>query len=186
MSIILSPVVPTFQNAAHIHILGAPGSGVTTFGRELALQLDARHFDTDDYHWFTSDPEPYRRRRNPDHRRQLLTADLDAAPQWVLSGSLCGWGDIYTPRFDMIIFCTAPVEVRLERIRLREISRYGAERLSPGGDLYGVFTKFLQWAAEYDEPSGRLRTFEAEMDWVKNVCTAPVWMNDHGNWRLLD
>ena len=164
--------------------MGAPGSGVTTLGRQLAEQLGYAHFDTDDYHWFTSDPEPYRRRRNPEHRRQLLTADLSSTPQWVLSGSLCGWGDCFIPLFDTIIFCTAPVDIRLERIRQRELARYGEDRLSPGGDLHGVYTKFLQWSADYDLPSERLRTFVFEMDWVKKVNNIPVWLNDNSVWRL--
>lgn len=165
--------------------MGAPGAGVTTLGRQLADHLGFRHFDSDDYHWFTSDPEPYRRRRNPDHRRQLLGADLGSVPDWVLTGSLCGWGDVFTSRFDLIIFCTAPAEVRLERIRHRELQRYGAERLDPGGDLNGVFEKFLQWAAEYDLPSGRIRTFAAEMDWLRQFANTPVWMYDNHDWRLL-
>lgn len=34
-----------------IIIFGAPGSGKTTLGAELARQLDFPHFDLDDYHW---------------------------------------------------------------------------------------------------------------------------------------
>lgn len=165
--------------------MGAPGAGVTTLGRHLAARLGYAHFDSDDYHWFTSDPEPYRRRRNPDHRRQLLTTDLDNTPAWVLTGSLCGWGDVFMSRFDLVIFCTAPAEVRLERIRQRELQRYGPQRLGPEGDLHGVFVKFLQWAAEYDLPSGRIRTFAAEMDWLRQIGETPVWMYDNHDWRPL-
>jgi adenylate kinase family enzyme len=171
-------------NASRIHIMGAPGSGITTMGQCLAEQLGVVHFDTDNYHWITSDPESYRRRRNPDHRRQLLSADLSSTPQWILTGSLCGWGDVFAPLFDTVIFCTAPIEIRMERIRLREISRYGEARLLPGGNLNGVYLKFLQWVSEYDLPSERLRTFAFEMNWVKKMCHVPVWLNDNGVWQL--
>jgi adenylate kinase family enzyme len=156
--------------------MGAPGAGVTTLGRVLATHLGVQHMDTDDYHWFTSDPEPYRRRRNPDHRRQLLQADLEQhrASGWILSGSLCGWGDIFVPQFSHVVFCWAPAEVRLERIRKREHARYGAARLSEGGDLAGVYQKFLTWATDYDDPqTTQGRSKQAELAWLRN-CNCPT------------
>ncbi len=161
-------------NAKRIHVMGAPGAGTTTLGRQLAQRLGCAHFDSDDYHWFTTDPEPYRRRRNPDHRRALLTADLDAHESWVLSGSLCGWGDVFAPRFDTVVFCTAPVAVRLARIRARELARYGPERLEIGGDLHDVFLKFLDWAAAYDTEPERMRSFAFEKNWVTEHCPVEV------------
>lgn len=150
-----------------LHIFGAPGSGVTSLGRELAQRLGCSHFDTDDYHWFTDDVLPYRRRRNPDHRRQLLSADLDATESWVLSGSLCGWGDVFIPRFDAVIYLWLPADVRIARIRERELQRYGAERLSPGGDLHLVFEKFISWASAYDEETDKIRSRSKELQWLE-------------------
>lgn len=152
-----------------IHILGAPGSGVTTLGRALARQLNIPHFDTDDYHWFTDDALPYRRRRNPDHRRQLLARDLDAHKNWVLSGALCGWGDVFIPRFQLVVYCWLPVEIRIARIREREIARYGATRLAPGGDLHEVFEKFCLWAAAYEEDSDNIRSRVKELEWLEEL-----------------
>lgn len=150
----------------HIHILGAPGAGVTTLGKALAERLEIKAFDTDDYYWFTEDVLPYRRKRNPDHRRKLITADLAANPDSVLSGSLCGWGDVFMPQFDFVIYLWLPVETRLARIKARETARYGEIRIGPGGDLYTVFEKFMIWAANYDEPSGNVRSREKEMEWL--------------------
>ncbi len=152
-----------------IHILGAPGSGVSTLGKALAARLQIPCFDTDDYHWFTEDALPYRRRRNPDHRRQLLSADLAKNDHWVLSGALCGWGDVYIPQFEYVVYLWLPVEIRLERIREREIRRFGLDRIEPGGDLNGVFEKFLQWAAAYDEDSGNIRSRDLEQAWLKKL-----------------
>ena len=96
--------------------MGAPGAGTTTIARQIAMEHGIVHLDSDDYHWFTNDPEPYRRRRNPEHRRALLSADLASNESWVLSGSLCGWGDCYAPLFDLVLLCNADTETRLERI----------------------------------------------------------------------
>lgn len=157
--------VPCGQMPA-IHLLGAPGSGVTTLGRTLAGRLNIPHFDTDDYHWFTEDALPYRRRRNPEHRRQLLELDLDGNERWVLSGALCGWGDVFIPRFQAVIYLWLPAELRLARIREREMARYGPDRLAPSGELYTVFEKFCTWAAAYDDPSEKLRSRARELAWL--------------------
>lgn len=157
-----------------LHLLGAPGSGVTTLGRTLAGLWQAPHFDTDDYHWFTSDPLPYRRRRNPEHRRQLLAHDLAANKAWVLSGALCGWGDVFIPQFNAVVWLWLPADVRLARIRARETARYGAARINPGGDLHTVFEKFCTWAAAYDEPSGNARSREMELQWIAQL-NCPVY-----------
>lgn len=161
------------SSISRFHILGAPGSGVTTLGRALAGQLNIPHFDTDDYHWFTDDALPYRRRRNPDHRRQILTKDLDARESWVLSGALCGWGDVFIPRFQTVIYCWLPADIRLARIQARELARYGAERLAPGGDLHIVFEKFCSWAVAYDEDSSNIRSRARELEWLGNL-SCPV------------
>lgn len=156
-----------------IHVMGAPGSGISTLGRQLAERLGYPHFDADDFHWFTDDPEPYRRRRNPEHRRRLMEAVLHPEKNWVLTGSVCDWGDIFAPRFEALVFGWAPAEVRMARIQERERLRYGPERLSEGGDLNGVFIKFLNWAAAYDAPDGRSRTRAYELDWMARHCLCP-------------
>lgn len=157
-----------------IHLFGAPGSGVSTLGRTLAARLGYPFFDTDDYYWFTGDELPYKRKRNPDHRRQLLGHDLDrAGEQWVLSGSMCGWGDVFIPRFDLAVYCWLPAALRLERIRKRETARYGPERLAEGGDLHLVFEKFLRWAADYDLPGDSWRSRDKELEWL-NGLSCPV------------
>ncbi len=160
-----------FRN--RLHLLGAPGSGVTTLGKALAARLGIPHFDTDDYHWFTGDALPYRRRRNPEHRRQMMRQDFANNKNWVLSGALCGWGDEFAPLFSQVVYLWLPAETRLARIRERERQRYGPERIGPGGDLHTVFKKFLAWAAAYDEDSGNVRSRGKELEWLAGL-SCPV------------
>jgi adenylate kinase family enzyme len=149
-----------------IHIMGAPGAGTTSLGKALAKHLDCPHFDTDDVYWFTDDELPYRRKRNPDHRRQILTERLASSESWVLSGSLCGWGDVFAPQFDLVVWLWLPAAVRIPRIEQRERLRYGDARLEPGGDLHLVFEKFKVWAAACDDAGGGLRSKENELAWL--------------------
>src|SRR6266536_1982143 len=121
-----------------IHILGASGSGTTTLGRALAEYLACPHFETDDYFWLPTDP-PYTQQRVRTERAQLLMDDVTAHDAWVVSGSLCGWGDVAIPH-----------DRRMARLRRREHARVG-ERILPGGDMYESSQAFLAWAAAYDE-----------------------------------
>jgi adenylate kinase family enzyme len=114
-----------------IHILGASGSGTTTLGRTLAERLQCPHFDTDDYFWLPTDP-PYTHQRERTERQQLLMDDLTTQEHWVLSGSLCGWGDVAIPLFELVVFLWIPQDIRMERLRQREHARFG-ERILPGG-----------------------------------------------------
>jgi len=132
-----------------VHIVGASGSGTTTLGRALAGRLGVLHFDTDDYFWLPSTPA-FQHIRERTERQAMLGADLEGHSAWALSGSLCGWGDRFIPRFDLVVFLWAPPDIRLTRLRARERARYGAA-IEPGGELHARFVRFMAWAAGYDE-----------------------------------
>ena len=98
-----------------VHILGASGSGTTTLGTALAERFGYAHLDTDDFYWEPTDP-PFQRARERSRRQALLAAALDAQPRWVLSGSLRGWGDVFIPRFELVVFLLVPKRLRLEDV----------------------------------------------------------------------
>jgi adenylate kinase family enzyme len=154
-----------------IHILGASGSGTTTLGRALAERLQCPHFDTDDYFWLPTDP-PFTHQRERTERQQLLMGDLTAHDSWVVSGSLCGWGDVAIPRFELVVFLSIPPEVRMERLRRREHARFG-ERILPGGDMYEQSQAFLAWAASYDEGGLDIRSRQRHDQWLR-ILPCPI------------
>jgi adenylate kinase family enzyme len=135
---------------ARVHILGASGSGTTTLGRALAARLGCPHLDTDNFFWLPSEP-PFERIRERPERQAQLGAALARDPAWVLSGSLCGWGDLFVPRFDVVVFVWLAPEIRLARLRERERQRYGDAAIAPGGSRAAKSLAFLVWAAAYDE-----------------------------------
>ena len=132
-----------------VHVVGASGSGTTTLGRALAVRLGCRFFDTDDYFWLPSDP-PFQHIRERGARQARLGAALEAHCGWVLSGSLCGWGDIFISLFGLVVFLWVPSDIRLTRLRTRERLRYG-DAIDPGGPQHGKSEAFIAWAAGYDE-----------------------------------
>jgi adenylate kinase family enzyme len=110
-----------------IHILGASGSGTTTLGQALAARIQRSHFDTDDYFWLPTDP-PCTAQRDTTVRQQLLMDDLTAHNAWVLSGSLCGWGDVAIPLFELVVFLWLPPDMRYDSF-LSNRSYYAKARL---------------------------------------------------------
>lgn len=147
-----------------IHILGASGSGTTTLGRALAERLHSPHFATDDYFWLPTNP-PFTQQRERTERQQLLMNDVTAHDSWVVSGSLCGWGDVAIPLFELVVFLWIPADVRMERLRQREHERFG-ERIRPGGDMHTSSQEFFAWAASYDEGCLDIRSRRLHEQWL--------------------
>ena len=102
-----------------IHITGPSGAGVTSLGRAVAEALAVPHHDADDYFWLPTAP-PYTKKREPTDRLRLMREMFLDRADWILSGSLDGWGNPIIPMFDLVAFVYAPADVRLRRLRARE------------------------------------------------------------------
>src|SRR5215510_1478682 len=105
-------------------VTGAAGSGTTTLGRALSRELKVAFFDADDYFWVPTDP-PYQQQREPSARHSLLVADLARLPHSVISGSVINWGGELEDSFSLIVFLALPPQLRLARLREREVARFG-------------------------------------------------------------
>jgi adenylate kinase family enzyme len=148
-----------------VHVLGASGSGTSTLAAALAERAGAAHLDTDDYFWAPTDP-PFQEARPVEARLALLVPDLERHERWVLSGSLCGWGDPLIPRFELVVFLRTPTPVRLARLRERERRMFGAPALAPGGAMHESFREFIDWAASYDEGGPDMRSLARHEAWL--------------------
>jgi adenylate kinase family enzyme len=151
-----------------VHILGASGSGTTTLAMALSTRFGYVHLDTDDYFWQPTVPR-FQRPRERQERQALLGAALDAHSRWVLSGSLCGWGDIFIPRFDLVIFLWVPDEIRLARLEEREHRRYGRDALAPGGARHEAYRAFMDWAAAYEDGADDMRSRRRHETWLATL-----------------
>ncbi|MEF2073561.1 AAA family ATPase [Consotaella aegiceratis] len=160
------------SSSRNIHITGAAGAGVTTLGAALSQRLGLTHCDTDDFYWKRTEP-PYQEKRTVEERlRRLRKAFAAARHGWVLSGSVNGWGDIFAPWFDLVVFVDTPTSIRLERLRQRELARFGAAALAPGGTMYETHTAFLDWAASYDYSDHPGRNRLRHLTWLETLaCT---------------
>jgi adenylate kinase family enzyme len=151
-----------------IHIFGASGTGTTTLAKAVAEAYGIPHFDTDEYFWHKTDP-PFQVIREKTERKELLRVDLCNLNSWVLSGSLCGWGDFAIPMFDHVVFLWLPSDIRMHRLMLRELERYGPDIVNPGSSRYQHHTAFLEWAAAYDSGSLDMQSRASHERWISTL-----------------
>ena len=151
-----------------IHIFGASGSGTSSLAREISRRYGHRHLDTDDYYWLPTWP-PFCTTRVPDERLALLRRAFAESREWVLAGSLCGWGDPLVPEFQLAIFLAVPTPVRMARLARRELTRYGREAIAPGGSLRQAHEEFMDWAARYDGGGPEMRSRAMHEAWLAGI-----------------
>jgi hypothetical protein len=115
--------------------------------------------DADDYYWLPTDP-PFRCKQDPAIRGSRLLQDLQNASTAVLAGSILNWGAELEDSFSLIVFLTVAAEIRVPRLREREIQRFGL-----------VDPAFLAWAAQYDEGTLEGRSRSKHEAWLaKRSC----------------
>jgi adenylate kinase family enzyme len=152
--------------------MGASGAGVTTLGRALADALAFPHYDTDDYFWLPTTPPFQKQRERVDRLRLMREIFLDRS-DWVLSGSLVGWGESIAPLFDLVVFVQVPTEIRLRRLRDRETRHFGGDAVSPGGWRHQEMEEFIEWASHYDDGSREGRNLSRHQAWLDTL-SCPV------------
>ncbi len=150
-----------------IHLFGASGSGTTTLGTAVATALGARFLDTDEYYWVATDP-PFTTKRDPAERVAAIERDVEGHADWVLSGSLCSWGDPLLPRFTLAVFLVLDPAVRMARLVERERVRYGP-RILPGGDMHAAHVAFVDWAQSYDHARAPVRSLDLHERWLARL-----------------
>jgi adenylate kinase family enzyme len=167
------------MKSRRIHITGASGSGTTTLGRAVANALAVPHHDTDDYFWHPTEP-PHTDKRASAERLRLMRDMFLPRAQWVLSGSLQGWGDPIISYFDLVVFLYTTKDLRLQRLRTREAARFGADAVAPGGWHHRETEDFVEWAAQYDDGDTVSRTLEKHRAWLNSI-PCPVIRLDGGS-----
>ena len=156
------------MKSCRIHIVGASGSGVTSLGRALADALAIPHHDTDDYFWQPTVP-PYQKKRERAERLRLMQEVFLPRADWILSGSLEGWGDDIIPYFDLVTFLSTPREIRLQRLRAREATHFGSDAVAPGGWRHQETEDFIEWASHYEDGDREGRSLAKHKAWLATL-----------------
>jgi hypothetical protein len=88
---------------------------------------------------------------------------------WILSGGLDGWGDALVPSFDLVVFLKTPQELRLQRLRAREATHFGADVVAPGGWRHKEAESFLEWASHYEDGTREGRSLARHEAWLTTL-----------------
>ena len=133
-----------------IIISGASGTGKTTLAKELAKRLDFQHIDLDDYYYHWDTEIPFSSSPSREEIRECVMNDITKQGNFVISGTIGSilW-DLVNPLFDLAVLLIVPIEIRMNRLRSREYSRYG-KRIIKGGDMYEISLKFLNDSKLYE------------------------------------
>ncbi|MEM1122342.1 MAG: AAA family ATPase [Bacteroidota bacterium] len=150
-----------------IHIFGASGSGTTTLGKALYEKLGYRHLDADDYYWERTDP-PFQQKVPLSLRNQRITQDFLAQPDCIISGSMVSWGKEWASAFDLYVFLYVPPAIRLQRLKDRELTRYG-DALFSDSTLQQNSAAFLDWASQYDDSTFQGRSLTIHLEWISRL-----------------
>ncbi len=158
--------------------MGASCSGVTTLGNALAGHLSIPYFDTDAYFWEKTNP-PFTTKRNPELRNRMLKADVEKHDSCIIGGSLLKWN--LEIEFDLIVFLYIPHEVRMERLKKRELERYG-DIIFTDPARNQQYLDFMEWARGYDDNTTQGRTLAAHENWLSQQ-SCPV-LEIRGNYSV--
>ncbi len=148
-----------------IHIFGASGSGTTTLGKALHQKTGYRHLDADNYYWEKTDP-PFQIKIPLAKRNQLITNHFLAQANCIISGSMVSWGTAWASAFNLYVFLYLPPAIRMQRLRDREIERYG-DSLKSNEKIRMESKAFLDWASQYDDGTFQGRSLAIHLDWIK-------------------
>ncbi len=166
-----------------IHVFGASGSGTTTLGARLASAIGGQHLDTDSYYWHPTDP-PFTTKRPIDERIALIRDDSLKTTDWTLSGSLCSWGDPLLGDFSLAVFLHLEQSLRLDRLRARELRRYG-DRILLGGDMYEQHREFMEWAKSYDTARSPIRSRDMHERWMTTLSCPVIRLDSSASTEVM-
>lgn len=158
-----------------IHIYGASGSGTTTLGKAIAEKYGYKLIDTDDYFWLPTNP-PYTSKREPSERVALMKKAMEDSDRVVISGSLCGWGDVLIPMFHLAIRMVTPTSIRISRLKEREYQDFG-DRICKNGDMYEDYLAFIKYANDYDTGDVNMRSKAMHDKWSSTLPCDQVVLN---------
>lgn len=147
--------------------MGASCAGSTTLGNSLAKRLNIPYFDTDDHFWVKTDI-PYTLKREPALRIQALKDDIANQEDCIVGGSLVSWGEEWKRLFDLVVFLYLPPEIRLARLKTREVERYG-NTIFTDTVRSELYERFIAWASKYEDRTFTGRNIQIHEDWFVSV-----------------
>ena len=162
------------SNPRGIIVFGLNGSGKTTLGHELAHILNFKHMDVEDY-CFNESEIPYTNARSREEYLNLMLIDVEKYRSFVISAVAEDFGEKISAMYELAVYITAPLEVRMKRIEQRERKRHGT-RICEGGDMYAQHLEFTKFVAS--------RSLKPIEEWAKTLTCPIIQIDGEIDWRI--
>ena len=156
-----------------IIVFGANASGKSTVGRELARILNFKYMRHQDYH-FEESEIPYTVERSREDCLSLMLADIEKYGSFVLSAVTGDFGNMIPQYYELAVYVSAPLEIRMKRLEQRAYERHG-ERIRKGGDMYEQHLKFTDFVAS--RPLSRIE------QWAETLTCLIIRIDGTEDWR---
>ena len=157
-----------------IIVFGANGSGKTTLGRELARILNFKHIDHEDY-CFEKSETPYTISRPREECEALMLDDIEKYRSFIISACTGDFGDKITQFYELAVYISAPLDIRMERVKQRDYEKYG-ERVSKGNNMYEQQLNFYDFVA--NRPLSRIE------QWAETLTCPVIRIDGTEDWRI--
>jgi len=130
--------------------------------------------DITEYH-FEKSEIPYTAERPRGDCLKLMLDDIKKYRTFVLTAVTGDFGGGITPLYELAVFMSAPLELRMERIKKRAYEKHG-ERVLKGGDMYESNTAFISFAAS--------RPLEKIEQWAETLDCPVIRIDGTKDWRI--
>ncbi|MBQ9079987.1 MAG: AAA family ATPase [Clostridia bacterium] len=135
-----------------ICVCGLNGSGKTTLAKLLSQKINFSHFDVEDYYFDNASGVPYALSRTREQVESLLMEDIRKYPKFIFSAVNGNFNEEITLTYKLVIYLSAPLDERMNRIKQRAYDKFG-DRVLKGGDMYEQEQKFFDHCAKRSDES---------------------------------
>ncbi len=128
-----------------VQIIGGSGTGKSTLAKYISEKESIKWIDTDHYLW----KDDSFSENNPIKQRiKMYQSDIRSYDSYIVSGSIFMWCPEGFNNRDLLVFLSINEEVRMKRLRDREIKRKNDSQMWL--DENGEYTNdFIEWCKTY-------------------------------------
>ncbi|SDM89306.1 Adenylate kinase [Psychrobacillus sp. OK028] len=128
-----------------VQIIGGSGTGKSTLAKFISEKENIKWIDTDRYLW---KDESFTENHPIEKRKEMYEIDMEFDRDYVVSGSIFSWYPNGFTNRDLFVFLFLDEEIRMERLRKREIKRNNPKEawLDEDGN---ITNEFLEWCKTY-------------------------------------
>lgn len=128
-----------------VQIIGGSGTGKSTLAKFISEKENIMWIDTDRYLW---KDESFTENHPIEKRKEMYEKDMETNNGYAASGSIYSWYPNGFSDRDVLVFLYIDEEIRMERLRKREIRRNNTQKTWHDEDG-NMTNEFLEWCKTY-------------------------------------